>query len=71
LCTRSIHQAAARAVPFGQHQHALGRHRIDGLGELGPVAQVFARGLFAEDLVAAFSAQRRDLSIEARTPALI
>lgn len=42
----------------------LGRQRIDGAHELAAVAHGFARSFFAEDLVAAFSAQRGDLALE-------
>lgn len=29
----AVHEAAGRPVPFRQHEHALGRQRVDGLGD--------------------------------------
>jgi len=60
----AVYQAVGRAVPFCQHQDALGRQGVDGFSELGPIAHVFAAGLFAIDLFAAFSAQSCDLAVQ-------
>src|SRR5262245_752766 len=46
------------------YQHVLGRQRVDGFAELGPVADDFAALFFPVDLATAFRAQRSNLPIE-------
>jgi hypothetical protein len=60
----TVYQAPGCPVPFGKHEHAFGRQRVDHLGELGSIFHGLTRDLFAIDLLAAASAQRGDLAIE-------